>query len=109
MYAQVEDYRSRIRELPECDDSWFPGALAQARQGDDDARRRLLGSGLKTALRIAEELREEHDPDFLDFVEEANRGFTQALRAFQGSTAEEFYRHLTETIRTRLQAYNSRA
>lgn len=109
MNAQIEDYRSRIRELPESDDSWFPEALAQARQGNDDARRRLLGSGLRTALRIAEDLRGEDDPDFLDFVEEANRGLAQALKSFQGSTADEFHRHLTAAIRTRLQVYTPKA
>src|SRR5437660_1505203 len=45
-YAQ---YRTMIDAQPLWDDGWFVSSLAQAREGDDEARRRLLGSGLRLA------------------------------------------------------------
>ena len=109
MNAALESYRNQVCGLPELEDHWFPEALTRARQGDDEARRRILGCGLKTALQIAEEEREEKDLETLDLVEEANRGLTKALTTFQGSTAEEFLRHATGTIRTHIQRHTTQA
>lgn len=103
MNAQLQDYRTQIHELPECADSWFPEALTRYRAGDEEARRQILGSCLRVALQLAEERRgPDSTDDVFDLIEEANRGVTQALRTFSGTSAEDFLRHVTDTVNARL-------
>jgi hypothetical protein len=96
-------YRTQIGELEPCSDQWFGTALAAAQTGDDDARRRIVGSCLSVALRIAERHYGHLDSDeLLGFIECANHGLWQSVPTFRGTTADEFVRHAEQSVEAHL-------
>ena len=101
-------YKAVVAAQPLLDDGWFGQALAQSRQGDDEARRRILGSGLRLALDIAETMApEQTEIPFWDLVQEANGALTRSLDQFAGSLADDFTAHADHNIRSHLRALSA--
>jgi DNA-directed RNA polymerase sigma subunit (sigma70/sigma32) len=106
METAYAKYKSMIETQPLLDDGWFGLALALARQGDDEARRRILGSGLRLTLPVAEALAAGRtDIPFWDLVQEANFALTQSLHHFTGSLAGDFAAQVERDVRSHLQAF----
>ena len=105
MENAYEKYKSMIDAQPVLDDSWFASALTQARHGDDEARRRILGSSLRLALPVAESLAATRtDLSFWDVVQEANVALTHSLQHFTGSLAGDFAAQVESDVRAHLLA-----
>lgn len=100
MQTALEMYESQLHLVTDvCADPWFGEQLALSRAGDEEARRRICGSCLRLVLDIA---RQRWRPDsllnFLEFVEEGNVILVKTIERFDGSTAPEFLRQLTQNI-----------
>jgi hypothetical protein len=68
-------YRRSVAGLEPCADHWFDAALGAARAGDDDARRRIVGSCLPVALKVVERKHGHLAGDeLLGLIETANNG-----------------------------------
>lgn len=96
----IEVYRQKVSLLPDLDDSWFGQALAAARAGDDEARRRISGSSLRVALAATE--RRVLVGDLLDSVQEANAAIHEAIDTFASDTVADYCTHLEERVSRRL-------
>jgi DNA-directed RNA polymerase sigma subunit (sigma70/sigma32) len=104
MKAAYAKYKSMVETQPLLDDGWFGPALAQARQGDEEARRRIVGSSLRLALPVAEVLAAARtDLPFWDLVQEANVALTHSLQQFTGSLAGDFAAQAERDVRSHLQ------
>jgi hypothetical protein len=100
----MEDWLTRykavvLNEAP-LDDSWFQGVLSEARQGDDVARRRILGSSLKIVLEIVERSwKPECGVELVEMLQDANRQAETSLKNFTGQNSEQYVRHLEQAIK----------
>jgi hypothetical protein len=109
MSTVLDTYRTRVLEQPPYEDSWFMAALSQYRAGDEQARLRILGSGLRLALALVESRQSScEEGELLRRVEDANSGLTKALTSFSGATSEEFLRHAEAVIAQRLDRSSER-
>jgi DNA-directed RNA polymerase sigma subunit (sigma70/sigma32) len=105
MDAAFATYKAMVEKQPSLDDSWFVAALAQARQGNEEARRRILGSGLRLTLAVAEVLASTRsDLSFWDLIQEANVALTHSLDQFTGSFVKDFVTQVDRDIRSHLLA-----
>ena len=98
----VATYRTRVSELEACSDDWFAQTLAAAHSGDDNARRRIVGSCLNLALRVVDKyFGTASAEEFLNRVEDANYILWRSLDSFAGSTAIEFTQHAQVAVEAR--------
>lgn len=103
MDTALTQYKSVVDAQPPLDDGWFAEALSQTRRGDDEARRRILGSGLRLALAVAESVAPTRpDVPFWDLVQEANAALTRSLERFAGGAAADFAAQADRDIREHL-------
>jgi hypothetical protein len=99
-------YLSKIAQLETCDDGWFGDALHSARAGDDDMRRRIVGSCLQVALQAAKRVRNNATNDeLMSIIEDANYGLWRSVDTFTGSTATEFVRHAEQAVDSHLSQF----
>jgi hypothetical protein len=97
-------YEKQLRTIKEvCADPWFAEQLAASRAGDKMAWRRISGSCLGRALKIAKRVWHPGSPvELLDLVQEGNRVLVRTIKKFAGSTADEFLSELTKQVEGRL-------
>jgi DNA-directed RNA polymerase sigma subunit (sigma70/sigma32) len=101
----LQQYSSAIDEQPVCEDSWFQEQCRNLHAGDEQAGRRISGSCLRFALKIAQRRAAEFpECHLLDVVEEANAGLMDAVLTFKGSSRDEFLQHAETRIHERLNA-----
>ena len=105
--SQMDDllalYRANLAQLEPCSEVWFAAALRAARAGDQNARRRIVGSCLGLALEIVEGRNAGLGcDDLLGLVEDANAWLWNCVTTFEGTTASEFVCHARSVIEARL-------
>lgn len=99
MAGALAEYRAVIQSQPECEDSWLGDSLARARAGDDEARRRILGSFLRLALERAEaRVPASGRLELFDLIQEANAGLNHGLATFDGQTVGELESWLRDSV-----------
>jgi len=97
-------YESGLQSITDvCADPWFSEQLAAARTGDELAWQRIAGSCLLRVLGIA---RAKWQPGctagLLDLARESNTVLGRTIKEFDGNTAEEFLRELTQKVERRI-------
>jgi hypothetical protein len=97
-------YESQLRRITDvCTDPWFAEQLAAFRAGDELAWRRISGSCLFRVLDIAKRKWQPRGPLALfDLVQEGNNLLVSTIKGFEGTTANEFLRELTQKVEQRL-------
>jgi DNA-directed RNA polymerase sigma subunit (sigma70/sigma32) len=98
MEQWFSNYLDQLRTYAEFDDSWFPGSLERARNGDVQARERIVGSALRLVADVALEHERRVDAVLIDLVEEGNTVILLAFDSFIGSSSVDFGNHLTDLV-----------
>jgi DNA-directed RNA polymerase specialized sigma subunit len=100
MHEIVTKYLQVLATIPVCDERSFASDLQQTRNGDETARRRLLGGCLAFAYRIAESMWVgEKEIEYIGFVEQATVGLQKAVRKFEGTKLKDFELYAEPIIR----------
>ncbi len=101
-------YRTQVAQIEPCSETWFGDAIEAARAGDEEARRRIVGSCLGVALRCVERNANGAGGDeLLTMIEDANNQLWRSVPTFQGSTPAEFVRHAEDVIESHLSQHPS--
>lgn len=95
----LDTYRNTIEQQPACSTDGFAHALARARQGDDAARRQILGSCLRLALaRVEGRSPECGEDELFALIQDANAALEEALANFAGSSLSDFMQHAQHRV-----------
>jgi hypothetical protein len=102
--SPLEVYEAALAEITDvCSDPWFAEQLAQYREGDEAAWRRISGSCLGRVLEIAKKhWRPDSPVTLLDTVQEGNAALVETIKRCSGATADAFLEEMTAVVDRRI-------